>query len=458
MGKLPDEWTVTTLGTIAKWGSGGTPNRGRPEYYGGSIPWFKTGELNDGVLTEAQEYLTEEGLKNSSAKIFPKGSVMIAMYGATIGKCAILGIGASTNQACAVAQPFEGINAKYLFHYLRSQKQQFIDKGKGGAQPNISQAVIKDHPFPLAPLPEQERIVAKLDKLFAHLDQLKARLENIPELIKQFKQAVLTQAVTGKLTEVWRRANNNLDARQLVQSIKTLRLKRIASEKKWSRTHAPDEVTDFSHLDSIPTTWVVVKWEEVGLSQNGKSFPSRDYANSGIKLLRPGNLNVSGKVQWNDNNTQFLPKHYAKSASVFIINQQEIVMNLTAQSLKDEFLGRVCITSGDEECLLNQRQARIVPVGFDTKFCFWLLKSNQFRQFVDQLNTGTLIQHIYTSQLDQFKFAMPPLEEQKEIVRRVEEIFASVDMIERNYRALQGIVRQQPLAILRKTFSGTLVC
>lgn len=192
MNELPENWIETTLGEIALWGSGGTPNRNKSEYYGGNIPWFKTGELNEGIVTEAEEYLTEEGLKNSSAKIFPKGSIMIAMYGATIGKCAILGVDGSTNQACAVAQPKKEIEPLYLFHYLRSQKQNFIDKGKGGAQPNISQSVIKEHPFPLPPLPEQKRIVAKLDNLFAHLDSISNRFEIIKKITEQFVTLCLT--------------------------------------------------------------------------------------------------------------------------------------------------------------------------------------------------------------------------------------------------------------------------
>lgn len=204
---LPEGWELTTLEKIAFWGSGGTPSRGDSSYYGGDIPWIKTGDLNDSIIFEVNEYLSEKGLKNSSAKIFPKGSVGIAMYGATIGKTSLFGIDAATNQACAVAQVHEGVSNIFLHYYLKSQKENFIDKGKGGAQPNISQGVIKLHPFPLPPLAEQKRIVAKLDAAFGLLDRMKERLARIPELLKNFRQAVLTQAVTGKLTEEWREEN-----------------------------------------------------------------------------------------------------------------------------------------------------------------------------------------------------------------------------------------------------------
>ena len=197
--QLPKNWIKTTLGDISEWSSGGTPKRGNLEYYGGNIPWIKTGDLNNNIVFEVKEYLTEKGLKNSSAKIFPKGSVGLAMYGATIGKTGIFGIDAATNQACAVATPYFEMN-KFLHYFLKSQKQNFIDKGKGGAQPNISQTVIKAHVINLPPLPEQKRIVEKLDKLFNQLEIIKANLDNIPLLLNDFRQQVLTKAVVGDLT------------------------------------------------------------------------------------------------------------------------------------------------------------------------------------------------------------------------------------------------------------------
>ena len=157
MSGLPPGWIDGKLEQVAVWGSGGTPSRSRSDFYGGTIPWIKTGELGQGLITDTEEKITREALANSSAKIFPKGSVAIAMYGATIGKVGTLGIDAATNQACAVGIPFHGVTTtKYLLHYLASQKAEFVAKGQGGAQPNISQTIIKSWPIPLAPLREQE--------------------------------------------------------------------------------------------------------------------------------------------------------------------------------------------------------------------------------------------------------------------------------------------------------------
>ena len=157
MRELPEGWAEATLEDIAQWGSGGTPSRKNSEYYDGLIPWIKTGELNQKIIVDTEEKITDLALQNSSAKIFPKGSVAVAMYGATIGKTSILGMDAATNQACAVGIPnLEITTTEYLWHYLSSQKEDFIEAGKGGAQPNISQGVVKEWPLPLPPLNEQK--------------------------------------------------------------------------------------------------------------------------------------------------------------------------------------------------------------------------------------------------------------------------------------------------------------
>lgn len=172
--EIPENWVWTNLRTIANWGSGGTPSRKHSEYYNGEIPWLKTGDLNNSIITQTDETITELGLQKSSAKLFPENSVVIAMYGATIGKLGILGMDCSTNQAAAVGIVDTRISTtKFLFYYLTSMKDNLIAKGKGGAQPNISQQIIKEFPFPLPPLNEQQRIVEKVEHLLEKIDEAK---------------------------------------------------------------------------------------------------------------------------------------------------------------------------------------------------------------------------------------------------------------------------------------------
>ena len=169
---IPDSWEWVRLGELGEWCSGATPSRQHPEYFGGKIPWLKTGDLNDGYIKEVPEYITDDGFKNSSTKINPIGSVLIAMYGATIGKLGILKIPATTNQACCACELVHEMYNKYLFYFLFANRKYFIKKGAGGAQPNISKAKITNTVMPLPPLAEQYRIVAKLEELLPLCQQL----------------------------------------------------------------------------------------------------------------------------------------------------------------------------------------------------------------------------------------------------------------------------------------------
>lgn len=206
LGELPAGWLATTLGEVASWSSGGTPSRSRPEYFRGNIPWIKSGELGAKYIRDAEESISETAIAHSSAKVFPKGAVGIAMYGATIGKLSIWGIDASTNQACAVGVCGEELNNEFLYYFLASEKRNLIKAGKGGAQPNISQGVIREWPFNLPPLAEQHRIVAKIEELFSELDQGVASLKTAREQLKVYRQSLLKNAFKGKLTAAtgWR--------------------------------------------------------------------------------------------------------------------------------------------------------------------------------------------------------------------------------------------------------------
>ncbi|HFN0466896.1 TPA: restriction endonuclease subunit S [Enterobacter hormaechei] len=159
-------WRYLKIADFCSTGSGGTPSKSKPEYYeGGEIPWIKSGDLKDSTIYDANEYITAAGLENSSAKIVEKDSILIAMYGATVGRLAILGINAATNQAICNIRPDTTIaDMKYLYYFLRSKFSYFVENAVGGAQPNISQGLIKSLEVPLPSLIEQKRIADILDK------------------------------------------------------------------------------------------------------------------------------------------------------------------------------------------------------------------------------------------------------------------------------------------------------
>ena len=166
--EIPLNWQWTRMGTIGDWGSGSTPQRGNPAYYGGDILWLKTGELNNGIVYDSEEKITDKALQECSLRLNKIGDVLIAMYGATIGKVAIAGREMTTNQACCGCTPYQIYN-KYLFHFLIASKDAFIKKGEGGAQPNISREKLIHHLIPLPPIQEQHRIVEKLEFVIASI-------------------------------------------------------------------------------------------------------------------------------------------------------------------------------------------------------------------------------------------------------------------------------------------------
>ena len=197
--EIPSSWEWTTLGHIGIWQSGGTPSRSNKSYYGGNIPWLKTGDLNDGLITYIPENITEEAVANSSAKLNPEGSVLIAMYGATIGKLGILTFPATTNQACCACIQYDAVIQDYLFYFLLSQRNEFIAKGGGGAQPNISKEIIVGTMIPIPPLAEQKRIVCGIKRWFDLIDQIEQGEVDLRTTIKMTKTKILDLAIHGKL-------------------------------------------------------------------------------------------------------------------------------------------------------------------------------------------------------------------------------------------------------------------
>jgi type I restriction enzyme, S subunit len=175
-----------SLPEISEMGSGGTPSRKKQEYYkGGTIPWLKSGELNNGIVTKAEEYITEKALNESSAKIAPKDSLLVAMYGATAGKVGLLQFESTMNQAvCYITPDRDKADVKYLYYYLMSKNQELLDRREGGGQPNISQTILKSLKIPLPTLSEQKAIVAKLDRAQRLIDIDREMLSKYDELIQ----------------------------------------------------------------------------------------------------------------------------------------------------------------------------------------------------------------------------------------------------------------------------------
>ncbi|MCR4674019.1 MAG: restriction endonuclease subunit S, partial [Lachnospiraceae bacterium] len=201
-GVSDDSWKEKSIGECCKLGSGGTPSKSHPEYYdNGDIPWLKTGEIDWNDIYEVEEKITQEGMKNSSAKIYPAESVVIAMYGmgVTRGKAGILKIPTTTNQAVCVLQPDTALFNRYLFYYFMRNYWTFREKAVGGNQLNYSATMISKWTIDLPSLPEQQEIVRILDTVLEKESAAKFAAEQILEQIDLLKKSILARAFRGEL-------------------------------------------------------------------------------------------------------------------------------------------------------------------------------------------------------------------------------------------------------------------
>ncbi len=202
IGEIPEHWEVKKISHIYNHiGSGTTPNTGNKDFYCdcGGINWLQTGDLNDGYITNTAKQISSEAVSTLNLKIYPEHSVVIAMYGATIGKVGILDICTTVNQACCVLETSKYMNEKYSFYSFISAKKSLIAQSAGGGQPNISQDIIRRHKMPIPPLSEQEAIAKYLDEKCSRFDILISKANKEIELLKEYKQTIISEAVTGKI-------------------------------------------------------------------------------------------------------------------------------------------------------------------------------------------------------------------------------------------------------------------
>ena len=414
---LPHGWYCTSLENIATWGSGGTPSRNVERYFQGTIPWIKTGELGTMYIKEAAEHITEEALNNSSAKIFPKGAVGIAMYGATIGKLSIWGMDASTNQACAVGVPTEAINNEFLYYFLLAEKQKLIKAGKGGAQPNISQGIVKVWPINLPPLPEQNRIVAKIEELFSELDKSVENLKTARAQLKVYRQALLKHAFVGK---------------GLVQ-------KRIIAQP-------------FGE-ECIFTLGDVIQTLGQGWSPRCLETPSQgDHVWGVIRTtaIQP--------LHFDDTKNKQLPNGLAPKPHLEIISGDVLITRAGPRTR----VGIACFVKNtrpklmvcDKAYRLQVDKEKILP-----QYLVMLLNTSEVLHELEKLKSGISDSGLNLTQ-DKFlmlKIRVPTLEHQKIILDDIEAKLSEADQLDQTLTTSLQQAEALRLSILKKAFSGQLV-
>lgn len=277
--EIPQKWEWCRMGSIGDWGAGATPAKGNPDYYGGSILWLRTGELNNGIVYDSEIKVTKKALQKCSLRMNRIGDVLIAMYGATIGKVAIVGKELTTNQACCACTPF-GIYNYFLFFFLMGSQIDFIKKGEGGAQPNISREKLVSHLMPIPPLAEQYRIVEKIQYLLPLVEKysdgqiLQDKLNS--EIKDKLRKSILQEAIQGKLVP---QIAEEGTAEELLEQIKTEKQK-LVKEGKLKKTALNDSVifrgddnkyyeligSEVSEIElpfDFPSTWSIARLNAV---------------------------------------------------------------------------------------------------------------------------------------------------------------------------------------------------
>ncbi|MDP3208138.1 MAG: restriction endonuclease subunit S [Rhodoglobus sp.] len=470
----PKHWQWVKLDEIARLESGHTPSRLHSEYWDGDIAWvgIKDARLSHGgTIKDTIQKVTQLGIANSSARLLPADTVCLSRT-ASVGYVVVLGREMSTSQDFVNWVCSPALDPRFLQYLFVAEGDDILRFGKGSTHTTIYFEAAEQFRVCIPAINEQRRIVAKLDDMLARSKRAKEELAAIPALLERYRQSVLAAAFRGDLTADWRAKTPEVEpASELLKRIRLERRRRweeaelerlvakgkAPTDEKWKGKYEEPSAYAAEGLMPLPMGWTWATWAMIGFSQNGRPFPSSDYQAEGIKLLRPGNLFSDGSVRWTPTNTKCMPESYEAQNRDFVVRSGELIMNLTAQSLKDEFLGRTCITAGDETSLLNQRLGRLTPVLVLPKYVLWLFKSQLVRSYIDNLNTGSLIQHMFTSQVNGFVLPIAPLAEQHAIVDTIERSISTAGqaslLASEQVDALDALDR----TILTRAFRGELV-
>jgi type I restriction enzyme S subunit len=398
--KLPKDWKIKTLGEVCETTSGGTPSRGNKSFYNGTIPWVKSGELNKGIIYDTEEKITEEAIKNSSAKIFPKGTLLIALYGATIGKLAFLGVDAATNQAVCGIYQNENIDSKYIYNFLFHKKQELVKQGIGGAQPNISQTILKKLELPIPPLETQQAIVSKIEELFSELDKGNEDLKTAQQQLKTYRQSVLKWAFEGKLTNKKVKDGVLPKGWEIVKMADVIKLSPLK--------HKPEKVEDLfyiglehieKHTGKLKTT---VGFEKIKTVKN--------------KFLK-GDI-LYGKLRPNLNKVYLSKEEGVCSTDILVLK------------LAENCLG---------------------------KYLHQIMISTHFVNEMSENTSGVNLPRVSTKFIMNYEIPLPSIEEQNLIILEIESRLSVADKIEESIA--QSLLQAEALrqSILKKAFSGELV-
>ena len=431
---IPDSWEWVRLGNIGDWGAGATPSRTNPEYYGGNIPWLKTGDLTDSYIDAIPETITELALEKTSVRLNPAGSVLIAMYGATIGKLGILSIAATTNQACCACFPLGGLDNKYLFYFLMAQKPLFIKQGEGGAQPNISKEKIVSTLMPVPPLEEQRRIVVMLGQIFPIIDaysKCKTELDlcnaTFPE---RLKKSLLQEAVQGKLVP---QDPSDEPAEALLERIRTEK-QRLIKEGKIKKDKHESVIfrRDNSHYEKrgseelcidddipfdIPDNWIWTRLQNICslIGDIDHNMPKSVPADEGVLFLSAKDLLDDGTINFTQNVKFISRADFERLSRKALPQKHDIIYSRIGAAL-----GKARLVETDREFLVSYSCCVVRPLLVYPQYIRYYLESPQILLHSIKARQSIGVPDLGMGEIKKYLVALPPYNEQVRIVEQLE--------------------------------------
>ncbi|WP_273429741.1 restriction endonuclease subunit S [Chitinibacter tainanensis] len=396
---LPETWKLSTLDEIAKISSGGTPSRQTPEYWGGDVPWVTTAEVQFGTILDTAEKITVEGLNNSSAKLFPVDTILMAMYGQgkTRGQVAKLGIEASTNQACAAILLNEGHHVEYYFQFLMSRYEHIREMSNSGGQENLSGGIVKSIQVPVPPLPEQKKIA----QILSTWDQAIATTERLLDLARQQKKALMQQLLTGKK-----------------------RFPGFEGERK------------------------KYTLGELGNTFNGLTGKTKDDFGFGKKYIPYINIFKNSRID-----VSALELVDVKEGESQSLSQYGDIFFTTSSETPDEVGMSSVLLDQVDELYLNSFCFGYRLFGFDSllpEFARYLLRSEHVRGEIAVLGQGATRYNLSKKQLMKLELTLPPVDEQKKIAS----VLSGADQeIETLQSQLDGL-KQEKKALMQELLTG----
>lgn len=410
MSKLPAWWAACSLADIGHIVTGKTPSTKEASFYGGSIPFIKPGDLNhSGPIVTTETFLTNAGA--AEVPNLPPQSIVVTCIG-NLGKVGLTTTTSATNQQINALIPDTGIDPSFVFHYCKTLRPWLEAQSSATTISIVNKSIFSKAPIPLPPAAEQTRIAAKLDELLAQVDILKARIDGIPALLKRFRQSVLAAAVSGRLTKEWRVA-----------------------------VHETSQ--DQGFLYPVRRLGVIARF----IDYRGKTPEKVD---SGIPLITAKNIK-SGYISRVPR--EFIrPEAYESWMTRGIPKVGDVLITTEAP------LGNVAVIDITEKFALAQRAICLqFHEGYSSSFAAIALQSSLLQEELARRSTGTTVKGIKASVLKEIGLPAPSIDEQNEIVHRVEQLFAYAEQLETKVSEAKKRIDHLAQSILAKAFKGDLV-